>query len=75
MSTGIYTTKWFLQCFIDRVRNLTIYHACMCVCVRVYCMLQAVCVCVCVCVARSVCGYMVSRDLSEHWKFVVGPPA
>lgn len=22
MSTGIYTTKWFLQCFIDRVRML-----------------------------------------------------
>lgn len=22
MTTGIYTTKWFLQCFIDRVRTL-----------------------------------------------------
>lgn len=22
MTTGIYTTKWFLQCFIDRVRML-----------------------------------------------------
>ncbi len=21
MSAGIYSTKWFLQCFIDRVRN------------------------------------------------------
>lgn len=21
MTTGIYTTKWFLQCFIDRVRT------------------------------------------------------
>lgn len=22
MSAGIYSTKWFLQCFIDRVRTL-----------------------------------------------------
>lgn len=25
MTTGIYTTKWFLQCFIDRVSIWDIY--------------------------------------------------
>ncbi|NXU11624.1 US6NL protein, partial [Pardalotus punctatus] len=33
MTTGIYTTKWFLQCFIDRVRMLWGFFAALLLCI------------------------------------------
>lgn len=39
MTTGIYTTKWFLQCFIDRVRMLW--------CFLLLCCLHAWFICLC----------------------------
>lgn len=37
MTTGIYTTKWFLQCFIDRVRSFVLFFVVVVVvCFTVY---------------------------------------
>src|SRR4029434_6226628 len=55
MTSGIYSTKWFLQCFIDRVSRAVCLgqwvYACLCVSLSLSLSVSlCVCVCVCVCV-------------------------